>query len=66
MPVEHSDPGMKSCCKSSKYYCYGILTQRGREISKDFFSQLAQSYLEELLVGGDCSQGLVMTEEQRH
>jgi len=63
MFVEHSDPGMKRCCKSSKYYCYGILTQQGREISKAFFSQLARSYLEELLVGGDCSQGLVMTEE---
>lgn len=63
MFVEHSAPGMKGCCRSSKYYCYGILTQQGREISKAFFSQLAQSYLEELLVGGDCSQGLVMTEE---
>lgn len=60
--MEHSAPGMKRCRKSSKY-CYGILTQQGREISKAFFSQLAQSYLQELLVGGDCSQGLVMTEE---
>lgn len=66
MFVEHSDPGMKRCHKSSKYYCYGILTQQGREISKAFFSQLARSYLEELLVGGDGSQGLVMTEERRH
>lgn len=66
MFVEHSAPGMKRCCKSSKYYCYGILTQQGREKSKAFCSQLARPYLKELLVGGDCSQGLVMTEQWRH
>lgn len=34
MFVEHSAPGMKRCCKSSKYYCYGILTQQGREYQR--------------------------------
>lgn len=30
MFVEHSAPGIERCCKSSKCYCYGILTQQGR------------------------------------
>lgn len=66
MFVEHSAPGIERCCKSSKCYCYCILTQQGRGISKAFFSQLAGPYLKELLLGGDCSQALVMTEQPRH